>query len=62
MADEDLRFNAVELATELTIAWLRYPNTRGQGDEVPPFLNKMHDAVRAPATEQAPAEYALRPV
>ena len=37
--------NAVELATELTIAWLSNPNTRTTADEVPAFLKSMHDAV-----------------
>lgn len=56
MADEELRSSAVELATELTIAWLGNPNTRASSDEVPAFLSKMHEAVRLLATEQAPAE------
>ena len=37
--------NTVELATELTIAWLSNPNTRAGVDEVPAFLQKMHEAV-----------------
>ena len=37
--------NPIELATELTIAWLGNPNTRASSDEVPAFLNKMHEAV-----------------
>ena len=45
---EDLeRANSVELATELTIAWLSNPNTRAATDEVPAFLAKMHEAVVA---------------
>ena len=49
--------NAVELATELTIAWLGNPNTRISADEVPAFLGKMHDTVSAllGATGAAPA-------
>ena len=47
MADEDTGLNAVELATELTIAWLGNPNTRISADEVPAFLGKMHDTVNA---------------
>ena len=39
--------NAVELATELTIAWLGNPNTRTSADEVPSFLGKMHETVSA---------------
>jgi predicted transcriptional regulator len=37
--------NAIELATELTIAWLSNPNTRASADDVPAFLNRMHAAV-----------------
>lgn len=43
MPDNDT--SAVELATELTIAWLGNPNTRISADEVPAFLGKMHDTV-----------------
>ena len=35
----------VELATELTIAWLSNPNTRSSADDVPAFLQAMHQAV-----------------
>jgi predicted transcriptional regulator len=35
----------VELATELTIAWLSNPNTRAQAEDIPAFLRSMHDAV-----------------
>ncbi len=37
--------NLVELATELTIAWLGSPNNRATADEVPAFLQKMHATV-----------------
>jgi predicted transcriptional regulator len=37
--------NAVELATELTIAWLGNPNTRTSADDVPAFLQSMYAAV-----------------
>ena len=48
--------NTVELATELTIAWLSNPNTRTSSDDVPTFLKSMHDAVAAlgSAAEAAP--------
>lgn len=46
MADETSVVSAVELATELTIAWLGNPNTRATSDEVPAFLQRMHEAVR----------------
>jgi predicted transcriptional regulator len=38
-------FNAVELAAELTAAWLANPNTRTSADDVPSFLLSMHAAV-----------------
>lgn len=37
MADENLEIDAVELATELTVAWLANPNTRTSADDVPAF-------------------------
>ena len=42
---EDTDTNLVELATELTIAWLGNPNNRTSADEVPTFLRTMHAAV-----------------
>ncbi len=60
MTDDTSELNAVELATELTIAWLGNPNTRTSADEVPAFLGKMHDTVSAllgttgPAAEAQP--------
>ena len=60
MSDENPENNAVELATELTIAWLGNPNTRISAEEVPAFLGKMHDTVSAllgtGAQPAAPAE------
>jgi len=62
MSDETT-LNPVELATELTIAWLSNPNTRANADEVPAFLAKMHQAVNdlgspaAPAPAEVTAEY-----
>jgi predicted transcriptional regulator len=47
MADDTIDTNAVELATELTIAWLGNPNTRTSAEEVPAFLGKMHETVAA---------------
>ena len=58
MSDETT-MNPVELATELTIAWLSNPNTRATADEVPHFLAKMHQAVNdlgAAATTVAPSD------
>ncbi len=45
--------NAVELATELTIAWLGNPNTRTTADDVPAFLQSMHAAVAKLSGEQS---------
>ena len=53
MADETSELNTVELATELTIAWLSNPNTRAGADEVPAFLQKMHEAVTGLSTGAA---------
>jgi len=48
--------NSLELATELTIAWLANPNTRASAEEVPAFLEKMRGAVVALASPvSAPA-------
>jgi predicted transcriptional regulator len=54
---EDAPLNAVELATELTIAWLGNPNTRVTADEVPAFLKAMHETVSglSAETSNAPA-------
>lgn len=37
--------NKLELATELTVAWLSNPNTRVDAEEVPDFLSRMHQAL-----------------
>lgn len=47
MAEDVSSSNTVELATELTIAWLSNPNTRANPTDVPEFLRTMHDAVGA---------------
>lgn len=56
MADDTNDVNAVELATELTIAWLSNANTRASADEVPAFLARMHDAVSGLAGGAAPEQ------
>jgi predicted transcriptional regulator len=57
VTDTDIDTGTVELATELTIAWLSNPNTRASAEDVPAFLHKMHEAVAnlaaAPATPEA---------
>ena len=52
MTDTNADASPVELATELTIAWLSNPNTRAAADDVPAFLQKMHDAVSGLATPE----------
>lgn len=47
MSEDLIETNVVELATELTIAWLSNPNTRANANEVPDFLRAMHEAVAA---------------
>jgi len=60
MAENTIETSAVELATELTIAWLSNPNTRATTDEVPAFLKKMHEAVSGLAAP-GPAPVAAEP-
>lgn len=69
MSDEN-SLNAVELATELTIAWLGNQNNRLNAEEVPAFLRTMHStitelagspAAATSATEEAAAETAFTP-
>ncbi|NJC06844.1 putative transcriptional regulator [Sphingomonas kaistensis] len=45
MEQSELSSSPVELATELTIAWLSNPNTRAQAEDIPAFLRSMHEAV-----------------
>lgn len=46
MAEEQAgELSAIELAGELTIAWLSNPNTRANAEDVPGFLQSMHTAV-----------------
>lgn len=54
MTDDAAGNNVVELATELTIAWLSNPNTRAAGEDVPAFLQSMHDAVANLSRDPAP--------
>ncbi|RYF40967.1 MAG: transcriptional regulator [Cytophagaceae bacterium] len=51
MTDETT--NSVELAAELTMAWLSNPNTRTSAEDVPAFLKSMHDAVIGLSTPPA---------
>jgi len=58
MAEETSDPSLLELATELTIAWLSNPNTRASAEEVPSFLEKMHGAVTSLAAAPTKAEEA----
>jgi predicted transcriptional regulator len=58
MTEETSDTSLLELATELTIAWLANPNTRVSAEEVPTFLQTMHGAVTSLGTPQASAEQA----
>lgn len=65
MANGDTETNSIELATELTIAWLSNPNTKAEAGDVAGVLRQMHGAVNglskpsepeaAPAQEFTPA-------
>jgi len=52
---EETGTNLVELATELTIAWLSNPNNRAVADDVPAFLRKMHETVAELSSGQSAA-------
>jgi predicted transcriptional regulator len=59
LVDETTALNTVELATELTVAWLSNPNNRVAADEVPAFLQKMHTTLSGfsePAAAPEPEE------
>jgi predicted transcriptional regulator len=57
MSDEN-KLNSVELATELTIAWLGNQNNRASADDVPAFLRTMHATVTELATGSSAADAA----
>jgi predicted transcriptional regulator len=57
--DDPTELNTIELATELTIAWLGNANTRASAEDVPTFLRSMHtalNALSAPTGEATPSE------
>ncbi|MGT2514259.1 MucR family transcriptional regulator [Sphingomonas panni] len=45
MTEDTSELNAIELATELTIAWLNNGNNRVAAEDVPAFLQTMHATV-----------------
>jgi predicted transcriptional regulator len=56
MTDNTADTNLLELATELTTAWLSNPNTRVSAEDVPAFLQQMHSTVAGLANPSAQAE------
>ena len=59
MADSDTETSSVDLAAELTMAWLSNPNTKAEAGDVAGVLRQMHDAVKGllePADQTTPAE------
>ena len=46
MADETNQSDAVELAAELTAAWLSNANTRTSPEDVPAFMRSMHATIQ----------------
>jgi predicted transcriptional regulator len=58
MNDETTDIDLLEMATELTMAWLSNPNTRASAEDVPAFLQSMHGAVKTVSGSQAMAEEA----
>jgi predicted transcriptional regulator len=58
MADDNQTLNTIELATELTIAWLNNPNNRVGAEDVPGFLQKMHGTLNTLSTGAAHASSA----
>ena len=56
MTEETSTLNLIELATELTTAWLANPNTRASAEDVPAFLGKMHETVTGLASPTAVEE------
>lgn len=56
MAEENTGLNSIELATELTIAWLNNPNNRVSADEVPAFIQRMHSTLNGLADTGSSSE------
>lgn len=57
MLDQETSSSAtIELATELSVAWLSNPNTRVATDEAAAFLSKMHQVLTQLTSSSADAE------
>lgn len=55
---QNYSIDLVELAADLTMAWLSNPNTRASAEDVPSFLKLMHGAVTDLSGAQASASTA----
>ena len=56
MAEDNLQPNTLDLATELTIAWLANANTNASADDVPVFLQKVYGVLSNLETSQGTEE------
>jgi predicted transcriptional regulator len=54
MAESESETNPVELAAELTMAWLSNPNTRVDGSDVGNVLRQLHEAVASLSSPSQP--------
>lgn len=61
MAEDNPQPNTLDLATELTIAWLANANTNASADEVPAFLQKIYGVLNNLETSSASAEESEEP-
>jgi predicted transcriptional regulator len=61
VAEETEQSNTLELATDLTIAWLSNPNTSASAADVPAFLQKVHNALNSMASSQSAVEQPVEP-
>jgi len=58
---DDNSLSAVELAAEVTIAWLNNPNNRVTAEEVPAFMRTIHATVTELSGTAAPSTDAAEP-
>ncbi len=61
MSDDAAELSTIELATELTAAWLGNANTRASAEDVPAFLQSIHAALTALATPAVAATASPEP-
>lgn len=56
---EEMALNPIELAAELTVAWLENQSNSVEASEVPIFLRSIHDAILSLSGKTAPSEEAI---